>query len=59
MIHSLLGGGKHYGGGHRCGRVVLLFRILVKTDQKDRDGRSVLKECDCAMMECLHDYVGR
>ena len=41
------------------GRVVLLFRILVKTDQKDRDGRSVLKECDCAMMECLYDYVGR
>ena len=26
------------------GRVVLLFSILVKTDQKDRDGRSVLKE---------------
>ena len=35
------------------------FSILVKTDQKDRDGRSVLKECDCAMMECLYDYVGR
>ena len=40
-------------------RVVLLFSILVKTDQKDRDGRSVLKECDCAMIDCLYDYVGR
>ena len=28
------------------GRVVLLFSILVKTDQKDRHSRSVLKECD-------------
>ena len=41
------------------GRVVLLFSILVKADQKDRDGRSVLKECDCAMIDCLYDYVGR
>ena len=39
------------------GRVVLLFRILVKTDQKDRNGRSVLKECDCAMIDCLYDYA--
>jgi hypothetical protein len=41
------------------GRVVLLFSMLVKTDQKDRNGRSVLKECDCAMIDCLYDYVGR
>ena len=27
------------------GRVVLLFSILVETDQQDRDNRSVLKEC--------------
>ena len=39
------------------GRVVLLFRILVKTDQKDGNGRSVLKECDCAMIDCLYDYA--
>ena len=39
------------------GRVVLLFRILVKTDKKDRDGRSVLMDCDCAMIDCLHDYA--
>ena len=39
------------------GRVVLLFRILVKTDQKDGKGRSVLKECDCAMIDCLYDYA--
>ena len=41
------------------GSVVLLFSILVKTDQKHRDGRSVLKECDCAVIDCLNDYVGR
>lgn len=41
------------------GRVVLLFSIVVKTARKDRDGRSVLKECDCAMIDCLYDYVGR
>ena len=41
------------------GRVMLLFSILVETDQKDREGRSVLKECDCAMIDCLYDYVGR
>ena len=39
------------------GRVVLLFRILVKTDQKDGNGRSVLKECYCAMIDCLYDYA--
>ena len=32
--------------------------ILVKTAQKDRDSRSVLKEY-CAMVDCLYDYVGR
>ena len=37
------------------GRVVLLFRILVKTDEKDRNGRSVLMDCGCAMIDCLHD----
>ena len=41
------------------GRAVLLFSILVKTDQKDREGRSVLKECNCTMIDCLYDYVGR
>ena len=41
------------------GRVVLLFSIVVKTARKDRDGRSVLKECDCDMIDCLYDYVGR
>ena len=42
------------------GRVVLLFRIQVKTDMKDRNSRSVdsvLKECDCAMIDCLYDYA--
>jgi hypothetical protein len=39
------------------GRVVLLFRIRVKTDEKDRNGRSVLMDCDCAMIDCLHDYA--
>ena len=39
------------------GRVVLLFRIRVKTDAKDRNGRSVLKDCDCAMIDCLYDYA--
>ena len=45
------------------GRVVLLFSIVVKTDQnlvqKERDRRSVFKECDCAMINCLYDFVGR
>jgi hypothetical protein len=39
------------------GRVVLLFRIRVKTDEKDAKGRSVLKDCDCAMIDCLYDYA--
>jgi hypothetical protein len=39
------------------GRVLLLFRIRVKTDEKDGNGRSVLKDCDCAMIDCLHDYA--
>jgi hypothetical protein len=39
------------------GRVVLLFRIRVKTDEKDRKGRSVLMDCDCAMIDCLFDYA--
>ena len=39
------------------GRLVLLFRIRVKTDEKDRNGRSVLKDCDCAMIDCLYDYA--
>ena len=33
------------------GRVVLLFSIVVNTDQKERDGS--------AMIDCLCDYVGR
>jgi len=39
------------------GSVVLLFRIRVRTDMKDADGRSVLKDCDCAMIDCLYDYA--
>jgi len=39
------------------GRVVLLFRIRVKTDKKDRNGRSVLMDCDCAMIDCLYEYA--
>ena len=38
-------------------RGVLLFRIRVRTDMKDADGRSVLKDCDCAMIDCLYDYA--
>ena len=37
--------------------MVLLFRIRVKTDEKDGKGRSVLKDCDCAMIDCLYDYA--
>jgi hypothetical protein len=39
------------------GRVVLLFCIRVKTDIKDDKGRSVLMDCDCAMIDCLYDYA--
>ena len=39
------------------GRVMLLFRIRVKTDQKDGEGRSILMDCDCAMIDCLYDYA--
>ncbi len=39
------------------GRVLLLFRIRVKTDEKDTKGRSVLMDCDCAMIDCLYDYA--
>ncbi len=38
-------------------RVVLLFYISVKTDKKGRNSRSVLMDCDCAMIDCLHDYA--
>jgi hypothetical protein len=38
-------------------RVLLLFRIRVNTDEKDRNCRSVLKDCDCAMIDCLYDYA--
>jgi len=31
------------------GRVVLLFRIRVKLDKKDGNGRSVRMDCDCAI----------
>ena len=37
------------------GRVLLLFRIRVKTDEKDRNSRSVLMDCDCALMDSLYD----
>ena len=38
-------------------RVVLLCRFRVKTDMKEDNGRSVLKECDCALIDCLYDYA--
>ncbi len=38
-------------------RVVLLFRIRVKTDMKGRNSRSVLMDCYCAMIDCLYDYA--
>jgi hypothetical protein len=39
------------------GRVLLLFRMRVRTDEKDRHGRSVLMDCDCALMDSLYDYA--
>jgi hypothetical protein len=39
------------------GRVVLLCRFRVKTDMKDDRGRSVLMDCDCALIDCLYDYA--
>ncbi len=39
------------------GCVLLLFPIWVKTDEKDRNGRSILMDCDCAMIDCLYDYA--
>ena len=36
---------------------MLLCRIRVKTDEKDRNGRSVLMDCYCAMIDCLFDYA--
>ena len=39
------------------GHVVLLFRFQVKLDMKDGNGRSVLMDCDCAMLECLYDFA--
>ena len=39
------------------GRVVLLCRFRVKTDMKDGRGRSVLMDCDCALIDCLYDYA--
>ena len=29
----------------------------MQTDKKDRKGRSVLMDCDCAMIDCLYDYA--
>ena len=39
------------------GRVLQLFRMRVKTDEKDRKGRSVLMDCDCGMIDSLFDYA--
>ena len=39
------------------GRVLLLFRLRVKTDEKDRNGRTVLMDCDCALIDSLYDYA--
>ena len=39
------------------GRVVLLFRVQVKLDKKNCDGRSARMDCDCAMIECLYDFA--
>ena len=38
-------------------RMVLLFRIRVKSDKKDGDGRSVRLDCNCAMIECLYNFA--
>jgi hypothetical protein len=37
--------------------MVLLFCIRVKTDKKRRNSRSVLMDCYCAMIDCLHNYA--
>jgi len=29
----------------------------VKTDEKDRNGRPVLMDCDCALIDSLYDYA--
>ena len=34
-----------------------LFSIRVRTDMKDANGRSVLKDCNCAMIDCQYDYA--
>jgi hypothetical protein len=39
------------------GRVLLLFCIRMKTDEKDSKDRSVQMDCDCAMIDCLFDYA--
>ncbi len=39
------------------GRVMLLFRVWVKLDKKDGDGRLFRMDCDCAMIECLYDFA--
>ncbi len=39
------------------GQVVLLCPFRVKTDIQDDEGRSVLMNCDCDLIDCLHDYA--
>ena len=39
------------------GRVVLLCSFRVKTDMEDDNDRSVLMDCDCALIDCLYDYA--
>ena len=39
------------------GRLVLLFRVQVKLDKEDGDGRSVQMDCNCAMIKCLYDFA--
>jgi hypothetical protein len=35
--------------------VVLLCSFQVETDMKDDRGRSVLMDCNCALIDCLYD----
>ncbi len=37
--------------------ILLLFRVQVKLDKEDGDGRSFRMDCDCTMIECLYDFA--
>jgi len=40
-------------------RMVLPFLIRVRTGTEDAKSRSVLKNCYCAMIDCLYEYAPR